>query len=372
MVKKAKQLITSLIVLFSIAVLFWPGQGFAADKEKVINVYFWFDYLPASVVESFEKETGIKVVLDTFDTLSALEAKLLAGKSGYDVVVSAGAQAERLLKTDTFLKLDKSKLTNYGNLDPVILTGLANHDPGNHYGVPYMWGTTGIAFNEELVRKALPDADLRSLDLFFKPENMSKLAKCGVAFLDEPTEVIPIALNYLGLPHHSTKKADLEKAVKLLNGVRDYIRHFSTGAMIEELATGELCAAMTYNGEAGLASMRAEELKNGIYIDYSIPKEATLMWMDFLGIPVDAKHPDNAHKFLNFLMRPREIAKVTNELFYANGNAAALEYVIDDAKTDPDIYPSKEILGKLFPDTALGAKDRKKYNRIWTNYKAKR
>ncbi len=351
------------------AVMITPAM---AEEENVVNVYFWFDYLPTSVIESFEKETGIKVVLDTFDTLSALEAKLLAGKSGYDVVVSAGAQAERLLKTDTFLKLDKSKLTNYHNLDKTILDGLDKHDPGNNYGVPYMWGTTGIAFNEALVRKVLPDADLRSLDLFFKPENMSKLAKYGVAFLDEPTEVIPIALNYLGLPHHSTKKADLKKAEKLLEGVRDYIRHFNTGAIIEELATGELCAALGYNGDAGLASMRAEELKNGIYIDYSIPKEATIMWMDFLGIPADAKHADNAHKFLNFLMRPEEIAKVTNEFWYANGNAAALDHVIDDVKTDPDIYPPKEILEKLFPDTALKAKDRKRYLRMWTNYKAKR
>ncbi len=372
MIKTAKGLIKSLLTLVLITVLLWPAQGLAAGKENVVNVYFWFDYLPTSVIESFEKETGIKVVVDTFDTLSALEAKLLAGKSGYDVVVSAGAQAERLLKTDTFLKLDKSKLPNYGNLNPMILGGLANHDPGNNFGVPYMWGTTGIAFNEALVKKVLPNADVRSLDLFFKPENISKLAKYGVAFLDEPTEVIPIALNYLGLPHHSTQKADLEKAKELLDSIRPYIRHFSTGAIIEELATGELCAALAYNGDAGLASMRAEELKNGIFIDYSIPKEATLMWMDFLGIPADSKHPDNAHKFLNFLMKPEQIAKVTNEFWYANGNAAALDYVLDDVKTDPDIYPPKEIMDKLFPDTALSAKDRKKYLRMWTNYKANR
>jgi len=343
-----------------------------AEEEKVVNVYFWFDYLPSSVIKSFEKETGIKVVLDTFETLSVLETKLLTGKSGYNVVVPAGALAERMLKSDIFKKLDKSKLTNYGNLDPMILSGIAKHDPGNNYGVPYMWGTTGMAFNEALVKKHLPNADLRSLDLFFKPENMAKLAKCGVAFLDELTEVIPIALNYLGLPHHSTKKADLKKAEKLLKSVRPYIRHFNTGAIIEELATGELCAAFTYNGEAGLASMRADELKNGILLDYSIPKEATLMWMDFLAIPADAKHPDNAHKLLNFLMRPEEISKVSNEIFYANGNAAALAYVLDEVKGDPDIYPPKEILQKLFPDTALSSKDRKRYNRIWTNLKAKR
>ncbi len=343
-----------------------------AEEEKVVNVYFWFDYLPSSVVKSFEKETGIKIVLDTFESLSILETKLLTGKSGYDVVVPAGALAERMLKVDTFKKLDKSKLTNYGNLDPDILAGLAKHDKGNAYGVPYMWGTTGLAFNEALVKKHLPDADLKSLDLFFKPENMSKLAKCGVAFLDEPNEVIPIALNYLGLPHHSTNKADLKKAAELLKSVRPYIRHFNTGAIIEELATGELCAAFTYNGEAGLAGLRAAELKNGIVLDYSIPKEGTLMWLDFLSIPADAKHPENAHKLLNFLMRPEEISKVSNAIYYANGNAAALAHVVDEVKTDPDIYPPKEILHKLFPDTALNPKDRKKYNRIWTNFKTKR
>ncbi len=343
-----------------------------AEEEKVVNVYFWFDYLPNSVAKNFEKETGIKIVLDTFETLSVLETKLLTGKSGYDVVVAAGALAERMLKVDTFKKLDKSKLTNYGNLDPMILSGLARHDKGNAYGVPYMWGTTGLAFNEALVKKQLPNADMRSLDLFFKPENISKLAKCGVAFLDEPTEVIPIALNYLGLPHHSTNKADLKKAEELLKSVRPYVRHFNTGAIIEELATGELCAALTYNGEAGLAGMRADELKNGIVLDYSIPREGTLMWMDFLAIPADAKHPDNAHKFLNFLMKPEEISKISNEIYYANGNAAALAYVIDEVKGDPDIYPPKEVQQRLFPDTALSSKDRKKYNRIWTNLKAKR
>ena len=366
-----KKLSITISVLFLGFTVFLASPAIAKE-EKVVNVLFWFDYLPDSVVKSFEKETGIKVVVDTFESLGALEAKLLAGNSGYDVVNSAGAQSERLIKTDTFKKLDKSQFTNYGNLNPAILAGLNNHDKGNQYGVPYMWGTTGIAFNEALVKKYLPNADLRSLDLFFKPENMAKLSKCGVAFLDEPTEVIPIALNYLGLPHHSTKKADLKKAMDLLNGVRPYIRHFNTGMFIEELATGELCAALTYNGEPGLASMRAEELKNGIFVDYSIPNEATLMWLDFLGIPSDAPHPGNAHKFLNFLMKGEEIAKVTNEIWYANGNTAADAFVLDDIKADPDIYPTKEMLQKLFPDTALSRKDRSRYTRLWTNYKANR
>ncbi len=343
-----------------------------AEEEKVLNVYFWFDYLPHSIIENFEKETGIKIVLDTFESDNIQETKLLTGKSGYDVVIPSGAAAERLIKLDTFKKLDKSKFTNYHNLDKTILSGLAKHDKGNEYGVPYMWGTVGLAFNEALVKKRLPDADLRSLDVVFKPENISKLAKCGVAILDLPTVVIPMALNYLGLPHHSTKKEDLKKAEELLKSVRPYIRHFNTGAIIEELATGELCMAVGFNGDGGLASVRAEELGNGIYIDYSIPKESTIIWLDFLSIPADAKHPGNAHKFFNFLMKPQEIAKVTNKYWYANGNAAAMKYVSEDIKSDPDIYPSEEMKAKLFPDTALSIKDLKKYNRLWLNFKSNR
>ncbi len=343
-----------------------------AEEEKIVNVYFWFDYLPDSIVKKFEKETGIKVNLDTFESLNVMETKLLAGKSGYDIVIPTAVIAERLIKIGIFKKLDKSKFSNYGNLDPKILSNLAKADKDNAYGVPYCWGTTGIAFNDAMVRKRLPDADMRSLDLFFKPENISKLADCGVAFLDAWEEVIPIALNYLGLDNHSVRSEDLEKAEKLLKSVRPYIRHFNTGAIIEELATGELCAALTYNGEAGLASARAAELKNGMVLDYSIPKEATLVWMDFLAIPEDAKHPDNAHKLLNFLMRPEEIAKVSNKLFYSNGNAAALAYVDDEIKGDPDIYPPQEVIDKLFPLITLPKKERRKYTRLWTKIKSTR
>ena len=341
-----------------------------AEEEKILNIYFWFEYLPDSVIKSFEKETGIKVVLDTFESLDVMETKLLAGKSGYDIVIPDYIMAARLMKLDIFKKLDKSKFSNWGNLDTSILSKIAKYDKGNNYGVPYMWGTTGIAFNDAMVRERLPNADLRSWDLFFKPENISKLSDCGVAFLDAWAEIIPIALNYLGLDPHSVKKADLEKAEKLLMSVRPYIRHFNTGAIIEELATGELCAALTYSGDGGLASLRADELKNGFFIDYSIPKEGTITYIDFLAIPADAQHPDNAHKLFDFLMRPEEIAKITNEIWFANSNTASLPYVADEVKGDPDIYPPKEVKEKLFPIVSLPNKDRRKYTRLWTKVKA--
>ncbi len=341
-----------------------------AEEEKILNIYFWFDYLPDSVIKSFEKETGIKVVLDTFESLDVMETKLLAGKSGYDIVIPDYIMAARLMKLDIFKKLDKSKFSNWGNLDTSILSKIAKYDKGNNYGVPYMWGTTGIAFNDAMVRERLPNADLRSWDLFFKPENISKLSDCGVAFLDAWAEVIPIALNYLGLDPHSVNKSDLAKAEKLFMSVRPYIRHFNTGAIIEELATGELCAALTYNGDGGLASLRADELKNGVFVDYSILKEGTITYIDFLAIPADAQHPNNAHKFLNFIMRPEEIAKVTNEFWFASGNAASLAYVDDEIKGDPDIYPPPEVMKKLFPLVSLYSKDRRNYTRLWARVKA--
>jgi len=342
----------------------------AAEEEKVLNVYFWFDYLLDSTVKGFEKETGIKVNLDTFESLDVLETKLLAGKSGYDIVIPTSTMMERLIKLDIFKELDKSKFSNYANLDPVMLTNLAKVDKNNTYGIPYAWGTTGIAFNVDMVKKRLPTVDTRSWDLLFKPENIAKLADCGVAFRDAYDELIPLALNYLGLDRYSTKKEDLNKANKLLMSLRPYIRHFNNGALIEELATGELCACITYNGDGGIATARAEELKNGILIDYSIPKEGTIFYFDLLTIPKDAKHPNNAHKFLDFLMRPKEAATFSNEFFFANANVTATDYVSDDVKGDPDIYPSDDVIETLFLQANLPKKERRVYTRMWTKIKA--
>ncbi len=341
-----------------------------AEEEKVLNIYFWYDYLLDSTVKDFEKETGIKVHLDTFENISIMETKLLAGKSGYDIVIPVTSMMERMIKLNSFKKLDKSKISTWGNLDPKILSNLAQVDKNNTYGVPYGWGTTVIAFNVDMVKKRLPNADLRSWDLFFKPENISKLSDCGVAVLDSYSEIIPIALNYLGLKHNSVKKADLKKAEKLLMSVRPYIRHFNTGSFIEELATGELCVAITYNGDAGMSAMRAEELKNNVVIDYSIPNEGTIVYFDLLTIPIDAKHPDNAHKFFDFLNRPKEMAKLTNEIWFASGNSASLAYVNDEVKGDPDIYPPDEVMEKLFLQASLPKKDRRTYTRLWTKIKA--
>jgi len=348
-----------------------PSQAIAKE-EKELNIYFWFEFLPEPIINQFEKETGIDIKIDAFESMSAMEAKLLAGSTGYDIIIPNLAVGQRLLKVNALKKLDKNKLPNLGNLDPEIMSKLAKVDPGNNYGVPYAWGTMGIIFNVDLVKKRLPDVDNRSWDLFFKPENISKLSDCGVAFVDEYSEIIPIVLNYLGLDPNSSKSDDLNKAESLLKGIRPYIRHFNIGAIIEELATGELCAAITWNGEAWRATAKAEELKNGIVIDYSLPKEGTTITTDFLSIPADAKHPDNAHKFLNFLMRPDVIAQMTNTFGYPNGNAAATAYVLDEIKQDPDTYPPKEVMEKLISNISIPKEDRRKYTRLWTKFKAKR
>lgn len=362
-------MVVCTVLLVSTSLMVTPAM---AEEEKVLNIYFWFEYIPDSIIKGFEKETGIKVNLDTFDSLSVLETKLLTGKSGYDVVIPTSTMANRLIKVNTFQKLDKSKLSNYHNLDTEILATLDKFDKDNAYGIPYAWGTTGIAFNLDKVKERLPNVDLRSLDLLFKVENVSKLSDCGVAILDAWDEVISIALNYLGLDPYSTKKEDLQKAENLLKSIRPYIRHFNNANFIEELATGELCAALTYNGDAGIASMRADELANGNIIDYSIPKEATVIYFDFLAIPADAKHPDNAHKFLDYLMRPEEIAKFSNEFFFANANTAALAYVNDEVKGDPDIYPPQDVKDKLFLQADPPKKDRRTLTRLWTKIKSNR
>lgn len=343
-----------------------------SEEEKTLNIYFWFDYLLDSTVKDFEKETGIKVNLDTFENLSMLETKLLTGKSGYDIVIPTSSIMGRMIKLDTFKKLDKSRFSNYGNLDPKILSYLAKIDKDNTYGIPYAWGTTGIAFNVDKVKERLPNADLHSWDLLFKPENISKLADCGIAFRDAYDELIPIALNYLNLDPYSAKDEDLKKAEELLKNVRPHIRHFNNSAMIEELATGELCAAITYNGDGGIASARADELKSGIVVDYSIPKEGSVIYFDLLAIPADAKHPGNAHKFLDFIMRPKQMAKFSNEFFFASGNAAALPLVSDEVKGDPDIYPSDKVMKKLFVQADPPKAERRKLTRLWTKIKSNR
>lgn len=356
-------------LLVASAFVFFSGLGTAVSQDKTVTIAAWADYIPPEVIAGFEERTGITVIYDTFDSLEFLETKLLTGGSGYDLVLPSALVANRLLQAGALQRLDKTKLANYANLDPDILAFLAKHDDGNRFGVPYLWGTTGILYNPELVSKRLENAPVDSLDILFDPEIAAHFADCGIAMIDSPEEVVAIALNYLGLDPFTDEAAELARAEALLTSVRPHIRHFRTGAIINDLADGELCLVLGWSGDAGLAYARALEAGNGIEIAYAIPSEGTEVFFDFLSIPVDAPNPENAHRFIDYLMEPAVMAEVTNQYFYPNGNRAALEYVAEEVKNDPSVYPPAELMDKLFPNLPRAHRTLRMLTRSWTRFK---
>ncbi|MEM7224571.1 MAG: polyamine ABC transporter substrate-binding protein [Pseudomonadota bacterium] len=361
-----------LSVASVLAVVAPMATGALAQEEKVLNVYNWFDYIGESTIADFEKETGIKVNYDTFDSNEILEAKLLAGNSGYDVVVPSANFMERQIQAGVFMELDRDKLSNYSNLDEAILDRVSVHDEGNAHSVPYMWGTTGFGYNVADVTERMADAPVDSWDLIFKPEIVSKFADCGVAFIDSPAEVMGIALNYLGLDPNSEKKKDLEKAQELMLSIRPYIKYFNTGQYLNDIANGEVCIAVGYSGDFSIAQVRAEEAGQGIEIAYVIPNEGTQMWFDMLAIPEDAPHAENAHAFIDFILRPEVAAGVSNYVFYANPNKAATELVDPAITGDPSIYPNDDTKANLFAMKAHTPKYDRKLTRAWTKVKTGR
>ncbi|MFD0986804.1 polyamine ABC transporter substrate-binding protein [Methyloligella solikamskensis] len=340
-----------------------------AEAEETVTIAAWADYVPVEVLEEFTEKTGIEVNYSAFESLETLETKLLTGDSGYDVVFPSALIAGRLIKAGVLAPLDKEKLTKLDNLDPKIMEFLARHDEGNRYGVPYLWGTTGIMYNPALISERMEDAPVDSLAMIFDPEIVSKFSDCGVAIIDSPEEIVAIALNYLGLDPFTTDPEDFKKVDELLAPVSQYIRNFKTSAIINDMARGDLCLALGWSGDAGVAYARAQEAGNGVEVYYSVPKEGTEIFFDFLSIPKTAAHLDNAYAFLNFLMEPEVMAKVTNAYFYPNGNAASLEYVLDDVKNDPNVYPSEEMMAKLFPNLPRDPQTVRMITRSWTRFK---
>ncbi len=344
--------------------------GAQADEEKILNVYNWSDYIAEDTIAKFEAQTGIKVTYDVFDSNEVLEAKMMTGSSGYDVVVPTGDFLERQIAAGVYMKLDKSKLPNLKNMDPDIMAKAAAHDPGNEHSVVYMWGTTGIGYNVAKVAERLgEDAPTDSWALVFDPENAAKLADCGITLLDAPTEMIPSAMNYLGLDPHSTSKADIEAGAELLMKIRPHVRYFHSSQYITDLANGDVCLSIGWSGDVFQARDRADEAGNGVEISYVIPKEGALMWFDNLAIPTDAPHPDNAHKFINFIMDPQIAADITNYVWYANANAASLPLIDKEITSDPGIYPTPEAKKKLWTNKAYDAKTDRIVNRAWTKVK---
>lgn len=321
----------------------------ALAQENVVNVYNWSDYIAEDTIANFEAETGIKVNYDVFDSNELVEAKLLAGSSGYDVVVPSGFFLERQVAAGLFLPFDKSKLPNLVNIDPEVAAATAEHDPDNAHSVDYMWGTTAIGYNVEKVTAALGDQPIDTWDIVFKPELVSKLADCGVTLLDAPAEIMASALNYLGLDPNSESSADLKQAEDLLMSIRPYVRYFNSSQYIDDLGNGEVCLSVGYSGDVFIARDAAAEANAGVTVEYVIPKEGALKWFDLMAIPADAPHVENAYTFINYMLRPDVAAANTNYVFYASGNKAALEFIDDEVKNDPAIYPTPEISAKLFP-----------------------
>ena len=299
----------------------------AADGEQVLNIYNWSDYIAEDTIANFEKETGIKVRYDVFDSNEVLEAKLLAGNTGYDIVVPSAHFVARQIQAGIFQPLDKSKLPNYKNLDADAMKVLAGYDPGNQHIIPWMWGTTGIGYNVAKIKERMPDAPIGSWKMIFDPEVVSKFKDCGVATLDANSEVFPTALRYLGLPPGSQSAEDLAKVEEHVMKIRPSIKYFHSSQYINDLANGEICMVLGWSGDVFIARDRAAEAKNGNEIAYFVPKEGSLMWFDTMAIPKDAPHAENAHKFIDYILRPEVVAAITNYVNYPNANAASLPLV---------------------------------------------
>jgi putrescine transport system substrate-binding protein len=341
----------------------------AADGGKVLNLYIWSDYLAANTLSDFEKQTGIKVHVAYFDTNETLETKLLAGSSGYDIVVPTASYFERQIKAGVYQTLDKSKLPNLKNMDAQLMAKVALHDPGNAHGIIYTWGTNGIGYNEKMVKELMPDAPLDSWRLVFDPAVASKVSKCGISVLDSPAEMMRAVYSYLGKDPNSQKAEDLVQAEAVLTKIRPYIRNINSSEYIEALANGDLCIAVGYNGDVMQARDRAREANKGIDIKYFVPKEGSILWFDMLAIPKDAPDTDSAYAFMNYIMTPQVIADISNFKRYANGNVASQPLVLASVKDDPGIYPPPEQRQKLAVQLADSIDQTRAITRVWQKFK---
>jgi putrescine transport system substrate-binding protein len=345
------------------------SAGAQVKPERSVNFYNWSDYIDPTVLEDFTKETGIKVKYDTFDSNDILETKLLAGRTGYDLVVPTAYFLERQIKAGVFQKLDKTKLPNLPNAWDEIARRLAAYDPGNQYAVNYMWGTTGIGFNVRKAREILGDAKLDSWDIVFKPELIAKFKDCGVHMLDASDDVFAAALGFLKLNPNTKEPAELEKAADLLMSVRPYVRKFHSSEYLNALASGEICLVLGYSGDIKQAQKRAAEAKNGVEIGYAIPKEGAQLWFDNLVIPKDARNVAEAHALINFLLKPEVAAKNSNLVSYANGNGASRPLIDKAILDDQTIYPDEPTMKSLYTITAHDQKTQRLINRLWTRVK---
>ncbi|KNH45461.1 polyamine ABC transporter substrate-binding protein [Pseudomonas frederiksbergensis] len=354
------------------ALLVGAGLTLAVSVQAAgtVHIYNWSDYIGETTLADFQKETGIKPVYDVFDSNETLEGKLLAGRTGYDVVVPSNHFLGKQIKAGAFQKLDKSKLTNYSNLDPVLLKRLEQNDPGNQYAVPYLWGTNGIGYNVDKVKAVLGLDKIDSWDVVFEPQNIKKLHSCGVAFLDSADEMMPTVLNYMGLNANSTNPEDYKKAEAKLLAVRPYVTYFHSSKYIADLANGDICVAIGFSGDMFQAKARAAEAGKGMNIAYSIPKEGGALWFDMLAIPKDAANAKEAHAFINYLLKPEVIAKVSDSVGYANPNPGSDKLMEQSIRTDASVYPPQAVLDKTYVSIELPPNIQRLMTRSWTKVKS--
>ena len=343
-----------------------------ASAQAVVNIYNWSDYIAEDTLAEFQQATAIKPVYDVFDSNETLEGKLLAGNSGYDVVVPSNHFLSRQIKAGVFQKLDKSRLPHWNNLDPQLLERLQSNDPGNQYAVPYLWGTNGIGYNVEKVREVLGIERIDSWDVLFEPENLAKLKTCGVSFMDSADELYPAMLNYMGLAPDSTRIKDYKDAERKLQALRPYITYFHSSRYISDLANGNICIAFGYSGDVFQAISRAEEAGNGIELAYVVPREGGNLWFDMLVIPSDAKNVEQAHAFIDYLLQPQVIAAVSEYVGYANANTQADALMDEGVRQNPSIYPSAAVQQRLYVSSELPPEVMRWITRSWSKLKSGR
>lgn len=346
------------------------GLANVAQAAPVVHFYNWSDYIGETTLSDFQQATGIKTVYDVFDSNETLEGKLLTGRTGYDLVVPSNNFLAKQIQAGAFQKLDKSQLPNLANLDPVLLSQLDKVDPGQQYAVPYLWGTNGIGYNVDKIKAVLGVDKIDSWATIFEPENMAKLSRCGVAFLDSADEMIPAVLNYLGLDPNSHEPADIKKAEAQLLKVRPYVAYFHSSKYIGDLANGDICVAAGFSGDILQAAARAEEAGKGVNIAYSIPKEGANLWFDMMAIPADAHNVKEAHALINYVLRPEVIAKISNYVGYANPNAKAGEFMNEEVRKDERVYPPQAVLEHLFVQEAHPRAVQRQMTRSWTKIKS--
>lgn len=363
---KARVLLTLLVSSLGVV-------GAASAQNKTLNVYNWAEYTAEDTIPGFEREAGVKVRYDTYDSNDTLQAKLLTGNSGYDIVVPSTHYAARQIEGGLFQKLDKSRIPNWANLDPAIMKLLEPVDPGNQYLVPWGYGTNALGFNVTKAKEIMgEDVDLADWSLLFDPEKVKKFASCGVSVLDEAAQVFPAALHYLGKDPNSSNSDDLKAALALLKSIRPYIRQFSSSGYIDELASGDLCMVYAFSGDVLIAADRAREGKRPYEIDYFLPRNGAPAWFDTMAVPKDAANPELAFDFINYMSKPEVSAAITNTMFYPNANKAARALVKPEVANNESIYPPDEVAEKIFVIQAQPLNVQRQQSRMWAELKSGR